>query len=76
MSTPNGHINVYFISNDNGYSQPTPVAVGTTISSFLRSKGVDAASSIVRVNAQPVPADYQLNGGDRISVTPSKIKGA
>jgi hypothetical protein len=31
---------------------------------------------LIRVNRQPVPADYLLQEGDRVTITPTKIEGA
>jgi sulfur carrier protein ThiS len=38
--------------------------------------GKDAGDYMIRVNRQPVPRDYVLREGDRISITPTKVEGA
>ena len=35
-----------------------------------------AADYLIRVNRQPVAADYYLPEGDRLTITPVKIEGA
>jgi len=68
-----------FINNQGAgfadYVQATP---GTTIDKFLAEKLPDhkAGDLLIRVNRQPVPRDYVLQEGDRISATPVKIEGA
>ena len=70
---------VLFINNHgSGYADYVDVAEGTRIDKFvaekLPSQGAD--DLLIRVNRQPVPADYVLQEGDRISATPTKIEGA
>ena len=36
----------------------------------------EARDYLIRVNRQPCPPDQQLQDGDRISITPTKIEGA
>jgi sulfur carrier protein ThiS len=31
---------------------------------------------LIRVNRQPVPREYILKEGDRVTITPTKIEGA
>jgi hypothetical protein len=38
--------------------------------------GREPADYLLRVNRQPVPKDYVLQEGDRITCTPVKIEGA
>jgi len=51
---------------------------GTTVDKFFNEKlpGSKAEDYLIRVNRQPVPRDYVLQGGDRITLTPTKIEGA
>ena len=35
-----------------------------------------SADYLIRVNRQPVPKDYVLQDGDRVTMTPTKIEGA
>lgn len=70
---------VLFINNQgSGYADYVDVAEGTTIDQFLEKKlpGHDAGDLLIRINRQPVPRDYVLQNGDRISATPTKIQGA
>jgi sulfur carrier protein ThiS len=36
----------------------------------------EAADYLIRVNRQPVPRDYVLQEGDRVTITPTKVEGA
>ncbi len=38
--------------------------------------GRNAEDYLIRVNRQPVPRDYVIQPGDRVSMTPTKIEGA
>jgi molybdopterin converting factor small subunit len=38
--------------------------------------GEQAPNYLIRVNRQPVPRDYVLKDGDRVTITPTKIQGA
>ena len=38
--------------------------------------GRDSADFLIRVNRQPVPREYILQEGDRVTMTPTKIEGA
>jgi sulfur carrier protein ThiS len=54
------------------------VAAGTTVDKFFSQQiaGGKAEDYLIRVNRQPVPRDYVLQEGDRITITPTKIEGA
>jgi len=39
-------------------------------------KGEQTSDHLIRVNRQPVPREYVLKDGDRITITPVKIEGA
>ncbi|MCY2928855.1 MAG: molybdopterin converting factor [Planctomycetota bacterium] len=70
---------VLFINNDgSGYADYVEVASGTSIDQFLSDhlSGRKAQDLLIRVNRQPVPRDYVIQEGDRISATPTKIEGA
>lgn len=61
-----------------GFADYVEVTAGMTIQQLL---GRDlpcarAEDLLVRVNRQPVAADYVLQEGDRVSATPIKIHGA
>lgn len=70
---------ILFINNDGaGFADYIEIAPGTSIQAFLQEKlpGQEASDLLIRVNRQPVPGDYILQDGDRISATPTKIAGA
>ncbi|MEQ8636380.1 MoaD/ThiS family protein [Gimesia maris] len=70
---------VLLINNDGGgFADYIEVATGTTVSQLFAQRMADANASdyLIRVNRQPCPPDQQLQDGDRISITPTKIEGA
>ena len=70
---------ILFINNDGGgFADYVQVADGTTVQQFFNEKLPDreAHDYLIRVNRQPVPKDYILQEGDRITATPLKIEGA
>ena len=70
---------ILFINNDGaGFADYLDVHEGVTVSEFFRKQLPDRNSEdyLIRVNRQPVPRDYVLSSGDRISMTPTKISGA
>jgi len=73
------HMRILFINNDGGgYADYTEVAAGTTVEKFVSQQIASgkAEDYLIRVNRQPVPRDYVLQEGDRVTVTPTKIEGA
>lgn len=70
---------VLLINNDGGgFADYIEVATGTTVSQLFEQRMADANASdyLIRVNRQPCPPDQQLQDGDRVSITPTKIEGA
>jgi sulfur carrier protein ThiS len=70
---------VLFINNDGGgFADHINVEDGTTVSGFFGEQmpNRDPGSYLIRVNRQPVAKDQELQNGDRISFTPTKIEGA
>lgn len=70
---------VLFINNNgSGYADHVSIEPGIAVSKFFAQKITDGDPSdyLIRVNRQPVAADYVLQEGDRISITPTKIEGA
>lgn len=68
-----------FINNSGaGFADYVEVEPGTSIDKFLAAKIPHHKPDdlLIRVNRQPVPRDYVLQEGDRISATPTKIEGA
>ena len=74
-----GATRLLFINNDGGgYADYVDVPAGTTVDKFFAQQlsGRDAEDYLIRVNRQPVPRDYVLQEGDRVTMTPTKIEGA
>lgn len=73
-------ITIHFINNVGaGFADNLVVEAGTTMQRlFQQQMGKDAAPAnyLIRVNRNVVAASYVLAEGDRVSVTPAKIKGA
>lgn len=70
---------VLFINNNGaGFADYIHVSEGTTVEQFFKDKmqGEQTGDYLIRVNRQPVPKDYVLSEGDRITITPVKIEGA
>ncbi len=69
---------ILFINNNGGgFADTIEVPTGTTVRSLFDDKiGGKPADYLIRVNRQPSTADQQLQEGDRISITPTKIEGA
>ena len=68
-----------YINNDGaGFADYVNVNEGTTVEQFFKDKmqGSKPDDFLIRVNRQPVPRDYILKEGDRVTVTPVKIEGA
>ena len=70
---------ILWINNDGGgFADYVEVAAGTTVDKFFAKQLPDrqAEDYLIRVNRQPVPRDYVIQPGDRVSMTPVKIEGA
>ena len=70
---------ILFINNDGaGFADFLDIAESKTIEQFFKEKmqGEQSADYLIRVNRQPVPKDYVLQEGDRVTITPTKIEGA
>ena len=70
---------VLLLNNDGaGFADYVDAEPGTTIQQFLEQKlpNYQPGDLLIRVNRQPVPQDYVLQDGDRVSATPVKIQGA
>ena len=68
-----------YINNDGGgFADFVDVTEDTTVEQFFKDKmqGSKPDDFLIRVNRQPVPRDYILKEGDRVTVTPVKIEGA
>ncbi|NIP53071.1 MAG: molybdopterin converting factor [candidate division Zixibacteria bacterium] len=71
---------ILFIDNDGaGFADYLDIAENTNIEQFFKIKMSGREPSdylIIRVNRQPVPCEYVLKEGDRVTITPTKIEGA
>ena len=70
---------ILYINNDGaGYADYINVAENTTIDQFfaIKMQNQQGSDFLIRVNRQPVPKDYVLQEGDRVTITPVKIEGA
>ncbi len=70
---------ILFIDNDGGgFADFISVNDGVTVEQFFKDKmqGRKPNDYLIRVNRQPVPREYVLKEGDRVTVTPTKIDGA
>ena len=70
---------ILYINNDgSGYADYINIAENTTIDQFfaIKMQGQQESDYLIRVNRQPVPRDYILRDGDRVTITPRKIEGA
>lgn len=70
---------ILYVNNDGGgFADYVDVQDGKTVEQFFKDKmpAEESTDYLIRVNRQPVPRDYVLQEGDRITVTPTKIEGA
>ena len=70
---------IMYINNDGGgFADHISVDDHITVEQLFaeRIPHGDPGSYLIRVNRQPVTRDQQLQEGDRISITPTKIEGA
>ncbi|MFH1881591.1 MAG: molybdopterin converting factor [Planctomycetota bacterium] len=68
-----------YINNDGGgFADYVDVTECITVEQFFKDKmqGSKPDDFLIRVNRQPVPREYVLKEGDRVTVTPTKIEGA
>jgi sulfur carrier protein ThiS len=75
----NINMRIMYINNDGGgFADYVEAQEGNTVAQFFKDKmpGREASDYLIRVNRQPVPRDYVLQEGDRVTVTPTKIEGA
>jgi sulfur carrier protein ThiS len=70
---------ILYVNNDgSGFADYVSVTDGTTVEQFftIKMEGRESCDYLIRVNRQPVPKDYVLQEGDRVTITPTKIEGA
>ena len=70
---------ILYVNNDGaGFADYVNVTGGTTVEQFftIKMEGREPSDYLIRVNRQPVPKDYVLQDGDRVTITPTKIEGA
>lgn len=61
-----------------GFADTVEIPEGTTIKTLFEQTVPHARPEdyLIRLNRGPVAADYILQDGDRVSITPRKIEGA
>lgn len=69
---------MYINNSGGGFADYLHLTEETTVEKFFKDKmpSQKAEDYLIRVNRQPVPRDYVLQEGDRITITPTKIDGA
>ena len=70
---------ILYINNDgSGFADYLEVPAGTTVDTLFGQQIPHGKTQdyLIRVNRQPVPRNYELVEGDRVSFTPTKIEGA
>ena len=69
---------LYINNSGGGFADYVEIAPNTSVNAFFEKRMSDGSAEdyLIRVNRQPVPRDYVLQEGDRISITPTKIEGA
>lgn len=70
---------IMYINNDGGgFADHITINEGTTVGQLFdaRVPNGDPGSYLIRVNRHPSTRDQQLQEGDRVSFTPTKIEGA
>ena len=70
---------IMYINNDGaGWADHIEIAEGTTVKDLFQQRIPSGRASdyLIRVNRQPTTAEYVLQPGDRVSITPTKIEGA
>jgi len=66
---------ILFVNNDGGgFADYVETVEETTVEKFFKDRLPNRKSEdyLIRVNRQPVPSDYVLKDGDRVTMTPTK----
>ena len=69
---------LFINNNDCGFADHIEVAAGITVAALMQERlpNEKPQNYQIRVNRQPVAADYVLQEGDRLSCTAKNIHGA
>ncbi len=69
---------LYINNSGGGFADYVEIDSNTNVNAFFAKRMSDGSAEdyLIRVNRQPVPRDYVLREGDRISITPTKFEGA
>ena len=70
---------IMYVNNDGGgFADYIDLDENTTVGQLFTQRIPHGRPGdyLIRVNRQPTTADYVLQEGDRVSITPSKIEGA
>ena len=73
------NLRILLVNNDgSGFADYTEVRPGTTAGELFRAQMRDhnADDFLIRVNRERVASGYELQQGDRVTITPTKIEGA
>ena len=72
-------VEVKYLNNDGaGFAGKKNVADGTSLGRFFseQTDGGAPENYTIRVNSEPCEETYELQEGDRVTVTPKNISGA
>jgi sulfur carrier protein ThiS len=69
---------LFINASGGGFADYLEIEDGTTVRKLFTQQLPEREPEdiLVRVNRMPVPADYVLQEGDRVSMTPTKVHGA
>jgi sulfur carrier protein ThiS len=70
---------ILFINNDgSGFADQIEISAGLSVAALFQQRLPHGRPQdyLIRVNRQPTTANYILQEGDRVSITPTKIEGA
>lgn len=70
---------ILLVNNDgSGFADYTEIREGMTAGELFRQQmeGQSPENFLIRVNRERVASAYQLQEGDRVTITPTKIEGA
>ncbi|QDT86375.1 hypothetical protein [Gimesia chilikensis] len=70
---------ILFINNDgSGFADQIEISEGLSVAALFQQRLPHGRPQdyLIRVNRQPTTANYILQAGDRVSITPTKIEGA
>lgn len=75
----NNTVKIIFVDNSGqGFVDNIVIPAGTTILNFVKSKtnNADPSRFVIRVNRVRPEADYVIQDGDKVTISPQNVKGA